>query len=434
MPDQISPAGPYTPAVTVSAIDNVPNWSDVNPRLGVAYDLLGKGKTVFKASINRYVIGESTTISSAVNPANAIVTSASRIWSDNGDFVPQPNELGPLSNNLFGTVVVNTHYASDVLIGNRPYQWQGSASVQRELREGVSLSAGYFRTWYGNFSVTDNLLVGPANYDQFCAPIPADPRLPTAGTQACGYYNISQAAFGHIDNLVKQVSNFGTRTEVYDGIDVVFSGRFRRDITLAGGVSTGRTVVDNCQVVDSPQLVYCRTVNPFSAQTQVKFSGIYSLPWWGLQASAAFQNLSGIPRTANGVFTNAQVAPSLGRNLAGCPTATGPCTATVSVPILQPYTQFEDRLTQLDVRLTKIFRIGGRRLQGMFDVFNVLNANTVLGVNATYGSNRHIRDWQRLMQTPVAPHLDPVDQKSYCPPNLNRRPAITLVGRSQAVP
>ncbi|PYR34270.1 MAG: hypothetical protein DMF90_17765 [Acidobacteria bacterium] len=58
----------------------------------------------------------------------------------------------------------------------------------------------------------------------------------------------------------------------------------------------------------------------------------------------------------------------------------------MSVPILQPYTQFEDRLTQLDVRLTKIFRIGGRRLQGMFDVFNVLNANTVLGVNATYGT------------------------------------------------
>ena len=59
--------------------------------------------------------------------------------------------------------------------------------------------------------------------------------------------------------------------------------------------------------------------------------------------------------------------------------------ATVTVPILQPYTQFEDRLTQLDFRLTKVFRFGGRRLEGMVDIFNVLNGNTVLGVNTTYG-------------------------------------------------
>jgi hypothetical protein len=90
--------------------------------------------------------------------------------------------------------------------------------------------------------------------------------------------------------------------------------------------------------------------------------------------------------TPNGVFTNAQVAPSLGRNLAGCPAATGPCTATVTVPILEPFTMFEDRLTQLDVRLSRIFRFGGTRLQGMFDVYNVFNASSVLGVNTTYGS------------------------------------------------
>jgi hypothetical protein len=80
------------------------------------------------------------------------------------------------------------------------------------------------------------------------------------------------------------------------------------------------------------------------------------------------------------------VAESLGRNLAGCPAATGACTATVTVPILEPFTLFEDRFTQLDVRLAKIFHLGRARLQGMFDIYNLLNANAVLGVNTTYGS------------------------------------------------
>ncbi len=36
--------------------------------------------------------------------------------------------------------------------------------------------------------------------------------------------------------------------------------------------------------------------------------------------------------------------------------------------------------------LALIFRVGGRaRLQANFDVYNVLNAGAILGVNATYG-------------------------------------------------
>src|SRR5262249_53701172 len=37
------------------SVDNVPNWKDVNPRFGVAYDLSGNGRTALKSSIGRYV-------------------------------------------------------------------------------------------------------------------------------------------------------------------------------------------------------------------------------------------------------------------------------------------------------------------------------------------------------------------------------------------
>ena len=36
-------------------VDDVPNWKDINPRLGGSYDLFGNGRTALKASIGRYV-------------------------------------------------------------------------------------------------------------------------------------------------------------------------------------------------------------------------------------------------------------------------------------------------------------------------------------------------------------------------------------------
>ena len=33
------------------------NWKDLNPRVGISYDLFGTGKTAIKASVARYVNG-----------------------------------------------------------------------------------------------------------------------------------------------------------------------------------------------------------------------------------------------------------------------------------------------------------------------------------------------------------------------------------------
>jgi hypothetical protein len=65
----------------------------------------------------------------------------------------------------------------------------------------------------------------------------------------------------------------------------------------------------------------------------------------------------------------------------------------VSVSLIEPNTVRENRLTQLDLRLTKIMRVGRTRLQGMFDVYNVFNASTILAQNNTYGGT-----WRRPTQ------------------------------------
>ena len=155
-------------------------------------------------------------------------------------------------------------------------------------------------------------------------------------------------------------------------------------------MDTGRTVTDNCFIVDNPMQLtydlniattptYCHINSPFSAQTQVKLYGSYPLPGQIL-VSGVFQNNSGPTINALYPATNAQIAPSLGRNLAAGPNA------TFTVPLIPPNTLFTERSTQLDLRLTKRLRFGQKmRLDANFDVYNVLNANSIITVVSTYG-------------------------------------------------
>jgi hypothetical protein len=102
--------------------------------------------------------------------------------------------------------------------------------------------------------------------------------------------------------------------------------------------------------------------------------GSYALPW-SLQASAYLQNLPGPDISAT------WAAPSSATTL-GRPFSEG---ATVNVPLYAPFQKFEDRITQLDLRLAKLFTVGGMKARVEFDVYNALNSNAVLSSIVTYG-------------------------------------------------
>ncbi len=111
--------------------------------------------------------------------------------------------------------------------------------------------------------------------------------------------------------------------------------------------------------------------------------------------SGTFKNVPGIPLTAAYSLTNTQVAPLLGRNLSACP-ATGTCTASVNIQLLasaqagdaggRASKLYDQRLTEVDMRLTKMFRFSNsRRVQGILDLYNVFNNRPVQGFNGVYG-------------------------------------------------
>jgi hypothetical protein len=408
VPPQYAGPGPQVPnrSLSFAEIDNVPNWKNFSPRLGVSYDVFGDGKTAVKATLSKYLANPYlTSYTRLANPNNALVTSATRTWTDlNGDFVPEANELGALSNSNFGNSTIATQYAPNVNT-NRNGNWETSLAIQHELLPRVSVSAAYFRRSYSNITVTQNVAVGSADFSPYCVTAPVDPRLPGGGgNQICGFYDVNPDHFGKVQNVIQLAPQ---AQDVYDGVDITMSARLQGGVRIAGGVSDGRERYNSCYAlndlslnfvgdpplagtvsgVTSPRTqAYCDVRPPF--QPNVKFLAAVPLPWWGLQTSATIQSIPPPQITASETVTNAQIAPSLGRNLSAG------AAGTVTLDLIPPGTMYGDRLNQTNLRVSKVFRLAqARNIEAMVDIYNMFNANPGLALNTTYGSA-----WLRPLQ------------------------------------
>ena len=394
VPAQDVPATQFLPARSYAAVTGAPNHWDLNPRLGFAYDLFGNGRTALKTTFGRYVNAVGTfdftglVAPNTVNPVIASVNNIRRGWNDaNGNYVPDCDlntftangECGQVSDLNFGGPRITTVFDEGMSEGwgKRPYLWDFATEINHELVDGVSLSAGYYRNWQGNFVVRDNILVGPGDYDEYCVQVPSHSDLPGGGGgQLCGLADLSPY---RANTVIKPASDFGDHTLVSDFFNVSMEGRLLGSgIVFGGGVDIGRTEEDTCFVVDSPQdLLHCNIVTPWSAQTQVKFHATVPLPY-DFAVSAIFQSTAGETFSANRSFSNAEIIPSLGRPLGRGTRA--------SIPLVAEQELFLPRRSQLDLRLTKRLPLGDQlALDASLDIYNAFNANDVMRVISTFG-------------------------------------------------
>jgi hypothetical protein len=98
--------------------------------------------------------------------------------------------------------------------------------------------------------------------------------------------------------------------------------------------------------------------------------------------AAALEWLSGVWRILPGASIGGTYTVTSA--IAGVPITGG---GSLSVQLVEPGTMYNEDQQQLDFRVMKTFRFGKGRLQGLLDIYNVLNASTVTTINQSFGTN-----------------------------------------------
>jgi hypothetical protein len=401
----------------------VQNWKDVSPRVGVAWDVFGDGRTAVKASVARYVAGQNVAVARNINPVEALSRTDVRPWTDlDGNGLPldangniQFNELGTsTSTPTFGRNVSTTAYSDDVLRGwfKRGFNMEYTIAAQHQLANRIAINGGYWMRQFGNQTFTDDLRYDESSYDTFCINAPADPRLPYGdghGYQVCGVKDLKPAVFAQnlpANNLIRFSSDFGGETNRYQGFDVNLEARFVNGAFLKGGIAATRRLLDFCGLAgagldgfrdSTTQLtagmgteIYpdgttaCHREYPF--RPDAKISGSYVLPF-DILLAGTYQFSRGVQTGGAGPSIQANFAiPAASAAGLGARTWTGAASRTVQL-IREGLMYGDHDLSQLDLRLSKRFSMAdSMRLRLDFDIYNVFNSSWPYTVSSTYST------------------------------------------------
>jgi carboxypeptidase family protein len=410
VPAQSAPAGRFTEPRNIPEVKDAPNWGpDVSPRFGLAYDLFGNAKTAVKFSAGKYFTRVMTSLASISNPL--ALTSASLPWSDrdlqgralptNNDRVVQDNELD--------LTRLPTDFGTKKLVNidpdfKREYNIETALSVQHELLRGVSVSAGWYRRSFHNIAIggVRNINFSTLGYNvnwSFDDYVPVQVVSPYNGEVFTAYNLKSAALLPQVDTLL---TTSKTNHQVYHGFEFAFQGRLPGGGVVLTSSTTQRTLANTCDQPDDPNRQrFCDRFNlpaPYTVtfRTDFKLAGSYPLPF-GLEASADFTSYPGMGGTGNAVngvepdkvlpinwditrTTRYTEADCVGRPCTpGALVIPGLVQTSLVLPLVPAgVVRQAERQNQLNFGLRKLFRMGGYEWAVELNLFNALNADTIV--------------------------------------------------------
>jgi len=176
-----------------------------------------------------------------------------------------------------------------------------------------------------------------------------------------------------------------------------------RNLTFAGGTSTGKVSNDWCEIRAAvPEAFtlnpYCSVESPFQTsfnalaayivpKVDVLISGVYrDRPIFNGTANNAPTDQLGGSTSANLTFTAADAFGQAIQQQIGRPLTGGPFTVNLITPgaMYGGGSVYGDRNRNLDISLKKIIHLGKQRLTAGLDVYNLWNADTTLFYNTAY--------------------------------------------------
>jgi hypothetical protein len=389
-----SPAGRYVPERSFDEIVDVPDWSDLAPRMALVYDVFGTGRTAIKYSLNRYNLSRTTGIAANYNPL--LNQTASLPWRDvNGNDIADgtlrctgyPSAACEIS---FTGLASNYGVAALNEYGHYPRTWnlESGLEVQHELLAGLSISGSWWKGNFHNLTTTIDRSWTTADYTPYTwyNPVTGEP--------------FEVYARSRVSRPTRNLDTYDPEREnAYEAYN--FEGRWRMPGggQVFGGISIERERFKNCTSPDNPNYP-STTASAMNGQglcdefaldipfrPGFKLSGTREIGW-GVNFSMAFQNNSS--PVSSRVMT---VTRGVTRYPATCP---APCPAgEIIMPTAvfgQPSMTYNlepiratsvERIVQLDFKVARTFRAGRVSVIPTFEVFNVNNSDAIISYITT---------------------------------------------------
>lgn len=384
--EENEPVGPFSPGGSYPA-QTVADWNRVTPRIGVAYDLTGSGKTVLRGSYGMYNIPALGAFDlSNYNPAGLLKTTYD--WSGDTCQVTAHTECAP-SDAFIASLVgpTSTFNGKNIYIGTTggvngivnpklrmPFFHTFTATLERALASDMALRVLYV----GNFEEDEYDTTYPdrpmSSYTlQYNTVYPATDPVNGGKPITIDYYpaslkTASSTMFvnrdGHGDHFQTMELTFtkrgGNKWSALATLDLT-KDHMWLPTTSPGVFKSGESAAQ-------PPAPY-QQLFPLDETWDWTFKSYftYNLPY-GIDAGVNYQWLAGAPSYATDQFS----VPNIG---------------TVYIPVEQFGTHRAPNLNVLNLRFAKVFPIKEHdRLELTLELFNALNASPGTTVNFINGT------------------------------------------------
>ena len=381
LPEQGNPGtGPFATANVIARTDDFPVYSSFVPRVSAVYDVTGEGRFAVRGSYGRYVGGSSGVLGNPgpsaddVNP-NATITRTYSNWDGTIPYVPNPANLTSTSGGGAGRSI------DPAMKG--PYVDEFTAGIDVGLSRVTTVQFNYVHKLDGQGEMNINAAQPFSAFTQVSTAVDPgrDNVAGTADDQTLTIYSVPRALAGQTIEQIVQMTDDESRSR-YHAYGVTFNKQFSDNWSFLTSFDASYRDIQEIAPRNPNEALYgpgsfdsaapctgntnqCRQ-RPPEWSYAMRFSGTYQLPW-GLLVASSYTAQSGewfsrdvTVRDANNANVVISVEPQAGRY---------------------------EWVNLWDNRISKRVTIfGSQTIEGMVDVFNTLNVNTITAQTNRMGS------------------------------------------------